>query len=141
MSFIFYFSPDRHRIFKDVYLEEIPHYKIQTKFPGYFDWYAVEDQEKIKIFRRSSELYFDVNYQKGMNDYDYYELFYSSMNLDRCLLRESCYSLINEFYKENYDNKMTFYVDKKEIKHGWQVDNFYKDIDKKQGWAKLKWGE
>ena len=69
MLFIFFFFGEDEKAeikrYEDgsILLDSIPYLQLEDKWPGYFEWYGIEEEKNIRIFRRTSELCFQVKDQ------------------------------------------------------------------------------
>lgn len=113
MLFVFFFFDEEVNIeikrYEDgtILLDSIPYLKLEDKWPGYFEWYGIEEEDNIRIFRRTSELCFQVKKGRGFTDKDYYIEIYSWFkNYKGHLLdRESVYRLVKKYYDSKYKVK------------------------------------
>lgn len=135
-----YKKKDR-KMLDEVKLEEIPFCELETKFPGYMEWYAEEIENSIKIFKKSSELFFDAKQGKAMTDYEYYNRIYEEekfLNNRKLLKRESCYEIVNWFYDIYLKGNEVSVIDKKQIDFEYELDDFYCNV---KNWGDLRWKE
>ena len=145
---ILHTEDERKSMLKDVFLEEIPEVVMQEKFPGYYDWFAVEEDNHMNIYRFSSELLSKTRNGLGMTDYEYYNLLYyiHGYKDKKILKRECCYELVRKFYKTNYKSTGKIEIDNSDIDIEYEYniseifvfDDFYKNIT---NWGELKWGK
>ncbi|EDT77029.1 hypothetical protein [Clostridium butyricum] len=121
---------------EEVTLDEIPCVKIETKFPGYYDWYAEKRDESLVIYRRSSELFSGIRSGKGMTDYEYYNLYYAlkgKTKSEKLIKREYTYEFVKRYCNHRTDliEINISYIDIK-----YELDDSYKNVS---NWGELRW--
>ncbi|MDU5720808.1 MAG: hypothetical protein E6Z86_01550 [Clostridium butyricum] len=121
---------------EEVTLEEIPYVKIETKFPGYYDWYADERENKVVIYRRSSELFSEVRAGKAMTDYEYYNLYYAlkgKIKSEKLIKREYTYEFVKRYCNHRTD---LIEINISDIDIKYELDDSYKNVS---NWGELRW--
>jgi hypothetical protein len=121
-------------------LEDIPHTELTEKYPGYYEWYALENEDNIRIFKHEIGLHSEVRENKGMTNLNYYHYGYEYVIKKHIQLvnRQDCYRLVEKYYGSEYrDRRALPYalaIPKEEVSY--RLDTFYRNIS---NWGKLKW--